>query len=174
MYFSMRKSTSESGTKKDYFACLRSSAKNTFKCLIKDTLLWCGIMSTNLKNPREQDDCKKGTLSNQPQLTCITSTALLGSWWWQLIEDMTFLGTDFEMHANWQGYTEEPATKKLLTRKSCTIASGKVQGIAAIGQATINLDSRVWKSLKDSLSKLYCMDLAEAYVTWESESSRII
>ncbi len=33
--------------------------------------------------------------------------------------------------------------------------------------------SRVWKSLWDSFSQLYCVDLAEAYVTQESVSSRI-
>jgi hypothetical protein len=35
---------------------------------------------------------------------------------------------------------------------------------AVIGQAAINLDSRVWKSLEDSLPKLYCVDLAKAHV----------
>ncbi len=44
---------------------------------------------------------------------------------------------------------------------------------AVVRQATINLDSWVWKSLGDSLPELYCVDLAEAYVTWESVSSRI-
>jgi hypothetical protein len=33
-------------------------------------------------------------------------------------------------------------------------------------QASINPDSQIWKSLEDSLPKLYCADLAEAYVTW--------
>ncbi len=37
--FSMRKSTSKSGTRNNYFTCLRSSATSTFKCLIKDTPL---------------------------------------------------------------------------------------------------------------------------------------
>jgi hypothetical protein len=45
---------------------------------------------------------------------------------------------------------------------------------AVIGQATINLDSQVWKSLQDSLPKLYCVDLAEAYVTQESASLKIL
>jgi hypothetical protein len=43
-----------------------------------------------------------------------------------------------------------------------------------IGQATINLDSQVWKSLEDSLPKLYCADLAEAHVMQESASLRIL
>ncbi len=41
---------------------------------------------------------------------------------------------------------------------------------AVIRQAIINLDSRVWKSLEDSLPNLYLVDLPEAYVTQESES----
>ncbi len=45
---------------------------------------------------------------------------------------------------------------------------------AVIGQETINLDSQVWKSLDDFLPKLYCIDLAEAYVTQESVSLRIL
>jgi hypothetical protein len=63
---------------------------------------------------------------------------------------MMSLGTDFEIHASWQGYAEEPAAKELVARNTCTIASGKVQrthwnkikckercGKAVIGQATI-------------------------------------
>ncbi len=65
--------SSKSGTRKDHFKCLRSPAKKILKCLIKDSLLWHGIMSTNLKNPEDQDDSEKGTSSNQPQLTCITA-----------------------------------------------------------------------------------------------------
>jgi hypothetical protein len=70
---------------------------------------------------------------------------------------MTSLGTDFETHANWQGYTEEPATKELIARNTCAIASGKAQRTywnrikckehcgnlpeVFIGQATISIDS---------------------------------
>jgi hypothetical protein len=101
---------------------------------------------------------------------------------------MTSLGTDFEMHANWQGYIEEPAAKDFVARKVHTIALSVVQGThwnrnkckeglgncpeAVVRQATINLDSRVWKSRGDSLPKLYFVDLAEAYVMQESVSSR--
>jgi hypothetical protein len=35
---------------------------------------------------------------------------------------MTSLRTDFEMHAIWQGYNEEPAAKDFVARKACTIA----------------------------------------------------
>jgi hypothetical protein len=53
---------------------------------------------------------------------------LLSRWEQQLFKDMTSLGTDFEMHAYWQGCAEEPTAKELIARKACTIASGKVQG----------------------------------------------
>jgi hypothetical protein len=147
-------------------------------------------MSKHLRNPKEQDDCKEGMLSNQPRLTCVTPTALLGTWVLQPIKDMTSLGTDFKTHANWQGYLEVPAAKDFVARKVGTIALSKVQGThwnmikcqeclgnhpeAVIRQATINLNSQVWKSLEDSLPKLYCVDLVEAYVTQESVSLRIL
>jgi hypothetical protein len=54
---------------------------------------------------------EEGTLSDQPQLSHVTSTALLCRWGRQSLEDMTSLGTDFETHAIWQGYVEEPTAK---------------------------------------------------------------
>jgi hypothetical protein len=85
---------------------------------------------------------------------------------------------------------EKLAAKDFVARKVRTIKLNKVQGIhwnaikckehlgshpeAVIRQATINLDSQVWKSLVDSLPKLYCVDLAEAYVMQESVSLRIL
>jgi hypothetical protein len=74
--------------------------------------------------------CKKGTLSDQPWLLRITFTALLCRWGWQLLNNMTSLGTDFEMHAIWQGYieVEEPAAKDFVARKACTIALSEAQG----------------------------------------------
>jgi hypothetical protein len=85
-------------------------------------------MSTTLRNPEDKDGCKKGMLSNQPQLIRVTPTALLGSWVLQSIEYMTSLVTDFETHANWQGFVEEPAAKNFVARKVPTIALNKVQG----------------------------------------------
>jgi hypothetical protein len=41
---------------------------------------------------------------------------------------MKSLETDFEMHADWQKYGEEPAAKDFVARNACTIASGKAQG----------------------------------------------
>jgi hypothetical protein len=94
---------------------------------------------------------------------------------------MTALGTDFETHAKWQGSIEKPTAKDFVARKVRTIKLNEVPGTnwnankceerlgscpeAVVRQATINLDSRLWKSLGDSLPELYCVDLAEAYVT---------
>jgi hypothetical protein len=94
-------------------------------------------------------------LSNQPRLTHVTPTALLGSWVLQLIEGMMSLGTDFKMHAKWQGSIEESAAKDFVARKVRTIKFNKVQGThwntnkckerlgshpeAVVRQATINL-----------------------------------
>jgi hypothetical protein len=41
---------------------------------------------------------------------------------------MTSLGTDFETHAIWQGYVEDPAAKDFVARKARTIALSKVRG----------------------------------------------
>jgi hypothetical protein len=41
---------------------------------------------------------------------------------------MTSLGTDFEMHAIWQGYIEDPAAKDFVVRKAHNIALCKAQG----------------------------------------------
>jgi hypothetical protein len=41
---------------------------------------------------------------------------------------MPSLGTDFEMHAIWQGYIEDPAAKDFVARKACTIALSEAQG----------------------------------------------
>jgi hypothetical protein len=89
--------------------------------------------------------------------------------------------TDFEKRAKWQGYFKEPAAKEFVGRKVRTIKWNEVQGIswnaikceerlrscpaAVVRQATINLYSQVWKSRWDSFPELYCVDLAEAYVT---------
>jgi hypothetical protein len=189
--FSTRRSMSKRGTGKDYLLhYLRSPTKSTFKCLCKQTQFWQVVMSKSLRNPEDQDDCKKGMLSDQPRLTRVTPTVLIGSWLLQPIKDLTSLGTDFERHAKWQKYIEEPAAKDFVARKVRTIAWSQVQGThwnvikcqehlgnhseAVIRQATIDLDSWVWKSLGNSLPKLYCVDLAEAYVTQESVSLRIL
>ena len=115
---------------------LKSPVKNNFKFLILDTPLWPGIMSTNLKNPNDQDDCKKGMLSNQPQLTCVMPTALLGSRKRQPIEGMTSLRTNFEMHVYGQGYSEKHvqpvnAVTHLLGDEDYDVGLSKVKASAA-------------------------------------------
>jgi hypothetical protein len=72
--------------------------------------------------PENPEERKKGMLSDQPQLSPVTSTALLCRWGRQSLEDMTSLGTDFETHAIWQGYEEDPTAKDFVARKAHTIA----------------------------------------------------
>jgi hypothetical protein len=68
------------------------------------------------------------------------------------------LGTDFEMHAMWQGYAEDPAAKDFIARKARTIALSKTQG--SCHRTSSNQPySRDWKSLGDSLPKLYYIAL---------------
>jgi hypothetical protein len=72
-----------------------------------------------LENPEE---CKKEALSDQLRLLHVTSTVLLCHWGQQLLKDMRSLGTDFETHAIWQGYVENPAAKDFVAWKARTIA----------------------------------------------------
>jgi hypothetical protein len=41
---------------------------------------------------------------------------------------MMSLGTEFETHAIWQGYIEDPAAKDFVARKARTIALSKARG----------------------------------------------
>jgi hypothetical protein len=61
---------------------------------------------------------------------------------------MTSFVTDFEMHAIWQGYVEDPAAKDFVARKARTIALSEAQG-------SCHKTSDNWKSLGDSIPKLY-------------------
>ena len=71
---------------------------------------------------------KKGKLSDQPRLSRVTSMVLLCRWGQQSLKDMTSLGTDFETHAIWQGYVEDPAAKDFVVRKARTITLSEAQG----------------------------------------------
>ncbi len=97
--FSTRKPHAKAVPSKDYFTHLRT-----------------------LKNAR------KGRWVIGPWLSRVTSTVLLSCWGWQLLEDMMSLGTDFETHAIWQGYVEDPAVKDFVARKTRTITLSEVQG----------------------------------------------
>ncbi len=61
------------------------------------------------------------------------------------------------MHAIWQGYVEDPAAKDFVVRQARTIALSKARGSC---HKTSNNQpySRVWKSLGNSIPKLYCVD----------------
>jgi hypothetical protein len=108
-------------------------------------------------------------LSVQPRLSHITSTALLCRWGQQLLEDMTSLGTDFETHAIWQGYIEEPAARDFVARKARTIALSKVQGTP---QSTLFTSLEIpWGFLTRAVLRLL---LSGAYITQDSVSSRIL
>jgi hypothetical protein len=67
---------------------------------------------------------------------------------------MTSFVTDFETHAIWQGYIEDPTAKDFVARKARTIALSKAQG--SCHKISDNQPySRVWKSLGDSIPELY-------------------
>jgi hypothetical protein len=53
---------------------------------------------------------------------------------------MMSLGTDFEMHAIWQGYVEDPTAKDFVARKARTIALSKVGGTR---QSTLFISSEI-------------------------------
>ncbi len=73
-----------------------------------------------------------------------------------MLKDMTSFRTDFEMHAIWQEYVEDPATKDFVARKARTIALSEAQG--SCHKTSDNQPySRVWKSLEDSIPELYCV-----------------
>jgi hypothetical protein len=76
--------------------------------------------------PENPEERKKGMLSDQPWLLRVTSTVLLSHWGRQSLKDMTSRWTDFEMHAIWQGYVEDPAAKDFVARKARIIALSKV------------------------------------------------
>jgi hypothetical protein len=68
---------------------------------------------------------------------------------------MSFV-TDFETHVKLQGYVEDPAAKDFVVRKARTIALSEARG--SCHKTRDNQPySRVWKSLGDSLPKLYCV-----------------
>ncbi len=134
-------------------------------------------------------------LSDQPQLSCVTSMVLLCRWQQQSLEDMTTLGTDFETHAILQRYVEEPAAKDFIVRKACTIALSKVRGAWqstlfmsleipwgfltwAILRSLAGLMSHKKVSVWGFMSKkgIYCifsMDFCTRNLRWQAESRKI-
>jgi hypothetical protein len=91
------------------------------KRLYKQTPLWLVVRSRSLRIPEEQDDRKKRDVEQSaPTHARHThcTTMQLGT---TADQSKTFLGTDFEKHAKWQGSVEEPAAKDLVLRKVRTI-----------------------------------------------------
>ncbi len=115
--FSTRKPQAKAVPRKDFFTHLRSPAKST-----------SSVSAWILRSDAMSEEHKKGTLSDQPRLTRVTSTALLCHWGCKLLKEMTSLGTDVETHAIWQGYMEEPTAKDFVARKAGTIALSKAHG----------------------------------------------
>jgi hypothetical protein len=79
----------------------------------------------------------------------------------------TSLGTDFEMHAIWQGYVEDPTAKDFVARKACTIALSEAWGT---WQSTLfrSLETPLWTPCPSCTAYL-----SGAYVTQEGVSLRI-
>ncbi len=96
------------------------------KRLYKQIPLWLAIRSRSLRIPEEQDDRKKrdveqSALTHARHTHCIPMQ--LGT---TADQSKTFLGTDFEKRAKWQGFVEEPAAKDFVARKVRTIEWNKV------------------------------------------------
>ncbi len=181
---------SKSGTGKDYLlGYLRSPTKSTFKRLCKQTPLWLVVMRKEpqepwrTRRPRERD-IEQSAPTHAHHTHCASRPlGTTADWRYDVPRD--WLREACQM----QRYVEEPTAKDFVARKVRIIKLTKVHGTswnaikckehlgscpgAVIRQATINLDSQVWKSLGDCFPKLFCIDLAEAYVTLESVSSRI-
>jgi hypothetical protein len=69
---------------------------------------------------------------------------------------MTSFVTDFEMHAIWQGYVEDPAAKDFIAGRACTIALSEAQG--SCHKTSDNQPySLAWKSHGDSIPQQYCV-----------------
>jgi hypothetical protein len=85
-----------------------------------------------------------------------------------MLEDMTSLGTDFEMHVIWQRYVEEPAGKDFVARKAHTITLSKVQGTQ---QSTLFMSLKIpW----GFLTRAVLCSLAGLMPRKKSVSSRIL
>ncbi len=188
---SMRRSMSKSSTRKDYLLrYLRSPVKSTFKCLCKQTPHWCVIMS---KTPQEswrsrwpqERDVEQSALTHACHTHC--ASRQLGTiadwrfdipwdWLWDACQmARVHWGTRCKGFCCKGGlhYQIEQSARNPLEHNKCQECLGN-RPEAVIRQVTISLYSWVWKSLGGSLSELYCVDLAEAYVRWGSVSSRIL
>ncbi len=170
-------------------AFLEESRKEYLKHLCKQTPLWLVIMRKSLRNPQEQADRKKRDVEQSaPTHLCHThcTSRQLGTtadrrcdvprnWLWEACHMARVRrGTRCKGFCSEEGphYQMERSARNHLERDQVQRAPEKSS--SSCHQTSNNQPySRVRKSLWDSFPGLYCVDLAEAYVTWESVSSRI-
>ncbi len=155
-WISTRRSASEGGKGNGLLiAFLEESRKEYLKRLCKQTPLWLVVMSRSLRNPEEQDDHKRRDIEQSAPTHARHTHCVPMQLGTTADQSTTFLGTDFEKHAIWQGSVEEPAAKNFVVGKVCTIKWNKVLGTswnairckerlrscpaAVVRQATINL-----------------------------------
>jgi hypothetical protein len=120
-------------------------------------------MSRSLRNPEEQDYRKKRDVDQSAPTHAHHTHCTPMQLGTTANQSKTFLGTDFEKHAKWQGSVEEPAAKDFVARKVRTIKENKMLGTswnairceerlrscpaAVIRQASINLIHEVGNPL---------------------------
>ncbi len=159
------------------------------KRLCKQTPLWLVVMRKSLRNPEEQANHKKRDIEKSaPTHVHHTHCAFsqLGTTanqrcdvpqdWLQEACHMARVcwGTCCKGFRSKEcpHYRMEQSARNHLERNQVQRAPEKSS--SSRHQTSNNQSySRVWKSLWDSFPKLYCIDLAEAYITRESFSSRI-
>ncbi len=170
-------------------AFLEESRKEYLKRLCKQTLLWLVVMKKSLRNPEEQADHKKRDVE-QSALTHVRHTHCASSelgttanrrcdvprdWLWEACHMARICwGTRCKRFCSKEcpHYWMEWSARNHLERDQVQRAPEKSS--SSCHQTSNNQPySRVWKSLWDSFPGLYYIDLAEAYVTQESVSSRI-
>ncbi len=87
----------------------------------------------------------------------------------KLLKDMMSLGTDFETHAIWQGYVEDPAAKDFVVRKAHTIALSTVQGTQ---QSTLFMSLEIpwgfhtWAVLRSLAGLMSCEKVSVWGILW--------
>ncbi len=120
-------------------------------------------MSRSLRNPEEQDGRKKRDVEQSAPTHARHTRCASRQLGTTANQSTTFLGTDFEKRAIWQGSVEEPAAKDFVARKVHTIEWNEVLGTswnairckehlrscpaAVVRQATINLFHEVGNPL---------------------------
>ncbi len=188
---STRRSTSKSGTGKDYLLrYLRSPAKSTFKHLCRQTLLWLVITRKEPQEPwrtrrPHERDLEQSALTHARHMHCAsrqldpTANQRYDVPWDWLQEACQMARVCWGICC--EGFCSKRGPHYKLTEVQRTSWFAikweerlRSHSEAVIRQATINLYSQVWKSLGDLFPKLYCIDLAEAYVMQESVSLRIL